>query len=175
MKALVVYESMFGGTATIGEAIAASLRAHGVEVDTSRISAIEPSATAGVDLLVVGAPTHAHGMSSKGTRKAAVEDKRYPSSGTSAGPGIREWLHGLPSGTGVAAAAFDTRFDKPRFVTGSAARGITKRLEQHGYRMVATPESFFVTKDHQLEGMQTERAVTWGTELAERMSAGAAR
>jgi hypothetical protein len=176
MKALVVYESMFGNTGTIGEAIAASLREHGLEVEAGAISAFGPSALAGFDLVVVGGPTHAHGMSSKSTRKAAVEDKRYPSTGEGTGaPGLREWLNGLPSGTGRIAAAFDTRFDKPRFLTGSAAKGIARRLEQHGYHLVLEPESFFVNGDNQLEAGQTDRATAWGATLAERASTGAAR
>ena len=174
MKALVIHESMFGNTAAMGEAIAASLRAHGLEVDAGPISRFEPARTAEADLLVVGGPTHAHGMTSKGTRKAAVEDKRYPSSEPNAGPGLRDWLTRLPSGSGRLAATFDTRFDKPRFLTGSAAKGIARRLEQHGYRLIVQPESFFVNGQHQLEAGQTDRATAWAATLAERASAGAA-
>jgi hypothetical protein len=167
MKALVLYESMFGNTAAVGEAIAVSLRSRGLEVEAGAIATFEPSWLAEVDLLVVGAPTHAHGMSSKGTRKAAVQDKRYPSAEPSAGPGIRDWLKELPSGSGRLAASFDTRFDKPRWLTGSAAEGIAQRLKRHGYRLVAPPESFFVDNDHKLEGGQVDRATAWAATLAE--------
>lgn len=176
MKALVIYESMFGNTASIGEAIAASLRAHGMEVESGPISAFDVSRIEEAGLLVVGAPTHAHGMSSRQTRRAAVEDKRYPSTpGPTTGPGIRDWLNRLPAGSGRLAAPFDTRFDKPRWLTGSAAKGIAHRLEHRGYRMVAPPESFFVDGRHQLEEGQADRATAWGSTLAERASAGAAR
>jgi hypothetical protein len=175
MHALVLYESMFGNTAAIGEEIAASLRSHGLEVESGPLAAVEPSRIAEADLLVVGAPTHAHGMSSKQTRKAAAEDKRYPSVEPSPGPGIRDWLNGLPPGMGRLAAAFDTRFDKPRFLTGSAAKGIARRLEQHGYRLVTGPESFFVTSDNRLADGQADHATRWGTALADAASAGATR
>ena len=69
MKVLVIYESMFGNTAAIGEEVAASLRSHGLEVDCGPLSGFELPRIAEVDLLAVGAPTHAHGMSSKATRK----------------------------------------------------------------------------------------------------------
>jgi hypothetical protein len=175
MNVLVVYESMFGNTAEVGEAIATSLRSHGLEVWSGPIAAVEPPRVAEAELLVIGAPTHAHGLSSKGTRKAAVDDKRYPADRPAApGPGMRDWLHTLPSGFGRAAAAFDTRFDKPRWLTGSAAKSIAGRLEHHGYRLVAPSESFFVTGEHRLEPGQLERAASWGTTLAQRVSAGAA-
>ena len=172
MNVLVVYESMFGNTAEVGEAIADSLRSQSLEVESGPIAAVEPSRLAGADLLVVGAPTHAHGMSSKGTRKAAVQDKRYPASRPSEpGPGIRDWLQTLPPGAGRRAAAFDTRIDKPAWSTGSAARGIRRGLEQRGYRLLAPPESFFVTGEHRLEPGQIDRASAWGVTLAERASA----
>ena len=173
MRALVVYESMFGNTAAIGEAIAATLRSHGMDVEAAPISRIEPSASVGFDLLVVGAPTHAHGMSRTGTRRAAVEDEKNAYAEAPSMPGIRNWLDRLPSGGGGLAAAFDTRFDKPRALTGSAAKGVAKRIARQGFRLVADPESFFVTPDNELAEGQTEHAERWGAALAERASADA--
>jgi hypothetical protein len=174
MKALVIYESMFGNTAAMGEAVAAALSAKGVEVESGPLAGFDRAALAEADLLVVGGPTHAHGMSSKGTRTSAVEDKRYPSDGAPEPEiGIREWLDDLPSGAGRLAATFDTRFEKPRWLTGSAAKGIAGRLKQHGYRLIAEPESFFVNGENALEPGQTERATAWGASLAARASAGA--
>ncbi|HET9724681.1 MAG TPA: flavodoxin domain-containing protein [Actinomycetota bacterium] len=176
MKALVIYESMFGNTAEMGEAVAAALARHGIEVESGPVSRFDATALAQTDLLVVGGPTHAHGMSSKGTRKSATADKRYtPDHEPDGGPGIREWLNDLPSGSGRPAASFDTRFQKPRWLTGSAAKGIAERLEQHGYRLVAEPQSFFVTGEHRLEAGQAERATAWGDQLADRVSASPAQ
>ena len=87
MKALVVYESMYGNTAEIGEAIAASLRAHELEVDAGPITRFAPSELAGFDLVVVGGPTHAHGMSMSATRKTAVEDQKNRFEEPTVGPG----------------------------------------------------------------------------------------
>lgn len=174
MKALIVYESLFGNTARIGEAIAESLRTHGLDVENGPISEIT-AASAETGLLVVGAPTHAHGMSRIGTRKAALEDKRNAFPGADRMPGVRDWTAGLPPGAGRLAAAFDTRFDKPRWLTGSAAKGIARALEQRGYRLIAPPESFFVTGEHALEGGEVEHAAAWGTDLADRASASAPR
>jgi hypothetical protein len=170
MKALVVYESMYGNTAAVGEAIAASLRSHGMEVGSGPISRFEPGDVSGVDLLVVGGPTHVHGMSSRGTRKAAVEDKANRYEAPTVAPGLREWIPALPSGAGRLAAAFDTRFDKPRLMTGSAAKGIARRLQHQGYRLVTEPESFFVTTANELEEGQAEHAERWGAAVAERAS-----
>lgn len=168
MNVLVVYESMFGNTAQVGEAIAASLRSHGLEVWSGPIAAVETARLAEAYLLAVGAPTHAHGMSSTGTRKTAVNDKRYPAERpTDPGPGMRDWLPTLPSGNGRPAAAFDTRFDKPRWLTGSAGKAIAGQLEHHGFRLLAPPESFFVTGEHRLEPGQLELASAWGATLAE--------
>ena len=167
MKALVVYESLYGNTAVIGEAIATSLRTQGLEVDAGPVSKIGPAEAAEVDLLVVGGPTHAHGMSRASTRKTAVEDQKNTFAEPTVAPGLREWMNGLPSGAERLAAAFDTRIDKPVILTGSAAKGIARRLERHGYRLVVEPECFLVsTKNRLLEG-ETVHATRWGTEVAE--------
>ena len=56
MTALVVYESMYGNTAAVGEAIAASLRANGLEVRSGPLTAIGPAEAAETNPLVVGGP-----------------------------------------------------------------------------------------------------------------------
>jgi hypothetical protein len=171
MKALVVYESMYGNTAAIGEGIAASLRAHAVEASAGPISMIEPSETEGVDLLVVGGPTHAHGMSHAATRKAGATDEKNTYQQPTVEPGLREWMDRLPPGEGRLAAAFDTRFDKPVFVTGSAAKGIARRLRKRGYGLVAEPESFFVTTQNVLQDGEAEHATSWAAMLPGRRNA----
>lgn len=174
MNALVVYESMFGNTAEMGEAVAAALARQGIEVASGPLSRFDAAALAQAELLVVGGPTHAHGMSSANSRKTAVEDKRFAQDERpDPGPGIRDWLNDLPPGNGRLAAAFDTRLLKPRWLTGSAAKGIAGRLESNGYRLLTEPESFFVTTEPRLEEGQAERASAWGDRLAERASASA--
>jgi hypothetical protein len=175
MKGLVVYESLFGNTARIGEAIAAALASHGIEVTSGPVSKLDPSVGAGYDLIVIGGPTHAHGMTLKGTRKMAVEDQKNRYDAPTVEPGLRDWIPSLPSGAGRPAAAFDTRFDKPKVFTGSAAKGIAKRLAHQGYRVIAEPESFFVTTQNELEAGELEHAERWGAAIAERASTDAAR
>jgi flavorubredoxin len=170
MKALVVYESMYGNTAAVGEAIAASLRANGLEVSSGPVTAIGPAEAAGAELLVVGGPTHAHGMSRSATRKTAAEDKKNAYAHPTVAPGLREWMDGLPPDTRRRAAAFDTRIEKPAILTGSAAKGIAKRLKHHGFRLVVEPECFFVSTDNQLLENEIDHATTWGNEVAASIS-----
>jgi flavorubredoxin len=173
MRALVIYESLYGNTATIGEAIATSLRTHGVEVHACAVSDISPDAAAVVDLLVLGGPTHAHGMSRSSTRQTAADDKKNTFAEPTVAPGLREWMDGLSPGADRLAAAFDTRIDKPVILTGSAAKGIARRLKQHGYRLVVSPESFLVSTKNSLLDGETNHAAMWGAELAERATFGA--
>ena len=64
----------------------------------------------------------------------------------SQGIGLREWLSTLQQGSArVAAAAFDTRINKPR-LPGSAARKAEKRLRGLGFGTVAPPASFYVAE-----------------------------
>src|SRR5690242_12369329 len=71
MRAVVVYESMYGNTHRIADAIGAGLEA-AFDVRVVPVSHAEPELIADVDLVVVGGPTHVHGMSRASTRKAAV-------------------------------------------------------------------------------------------------------
>jgi hypothetical protein len=167
MKALVVYESLYGNTAAIGEAIAEALRAQGLEADARPVTKVPPAETAGFDPLVVGGPTHAHGMSRPSTRKSGAGDQKNTFAEPTVEPGLRDWLGSVPGGAGRYAAAFDTRFDRSALLTGSAARGMARRLEHHGFRLVVGPESFFVTGQNRLAEGQLEHAVAWGTTLGE--------
>lgn len=166
MKTLVAYESMYGNTAAVGEAIAAALREQGLDVEDGPVSKIDAARTADFDLLLVGGPTHVHGMSRASTRKTAVNDKNtFPE--PTLEPGLRTWLARLPEGGGRLAGAFDTRFDKPRLLTGSAAKGIGRRLKGRGFRLVAEPESFLVSPQNRLLEGEVEHGTTWAKEIAE--------
>jgi hypothetical protein len=79
---------------------------------------------------------------------------------------------GLLSGAGRLSAPFDTRIDKPAFLTGSAAKGIARRLKDHGYRLIVRPESLFISINNTLLEGEANHAVTWGVALAERATAG---
>jgi hypothetical protein len=168
MNALVVSESMYGNTAAVGEAIAASLRARGVCAEARLVSEIDPVEGAEADLLVVGGPTHVHGMSRASTRKTAARDETNTFPDATLEPGLREWLKQLPPGENTLTAAFDTRIDRPVILTGSAAKGIARLLESRGFRQVMKPESFFVTSENQLGEGELEHAAAWGEAVAKR-------
>ncbi len=164
MRAVVVFESMFGNTQKIADAVAEGLSGY---VDTDLV---EVGSAGGLDegvaLVVAGGPTHVHGLSRPGTRDGAV--KQAPDGVVSKGIGLREWLESLPQARGiVSAAAFDTRFDKPGWLVGSAARGAARRLRRRGYRLVVPPESFFVVaaSSGPLADGEVERARRWGKAL----------
>ena len=71
----------------------------------------------------------------------------------------------VADGGGRPAASFDTRIGKPKFLTGSAAKGIAHRLEQHGYRVVGS-ESFTVAGTAgPLQAGEAERACAWARGL----------
>jgi hypothetical protein len=124
----------------------------------------------GAALLVVGGPTHVHGMTRPRSREAAVEAARKPGSTVvvedgADGPGIREWLASLGQ-VDVLAAAFDTRMTGPPAFTGRASKGISRELGRHGGHLVASPESFLVTKENALVAGEETRARDWGARLA---------
>jgi hypothetical protein len=162
MTALVVYESMWGSTKAIAEAIADGL-APGGPVRVVEVSDLEGAVGDDVDLLVVGGPTHAFGMTRASTRDGAAKDHPPVISTT----GVREWLEGLHLRAGVACAAFDTKVVKPN-LPGSAGRAIDKELRRLGGRPVAKATTFRVHgKWDGLADGELERARDWGAELAE--------
>lgn len=169
MRAVVVYESMYGNTHLIADAIADGLRS-AATVTVVPVGRADAEALAGADLLVVGGPTHVHGMSRAGTRKAAAEaaaepDARLELEPDAEGDGLREWFDGLEHAA-PGAAAFDTRMRGPATVTGRASKGIAKRLRALGAALVVDPQSFLVTKENQLLPDEAEHAREWGARLA---------
>ena len=171
MRSLVVYESSFGNTRQIAQKIAKSLAEAG-EVEVVSVDDELPD-LAHLDLLVVGAPTHVHGLSSKRSRQSAIEQR--DGDGGEPGIGVRGWLEALPLLRRPRVAAFDTRAHKPELLVGSAAHGIARRLGQHGYRLAVEPESFFVNgTPGPLEGGELERAAEWGRTLANEVMSTAA-
>ena len=169
IKVLVVYESVYGNTRAIAEAIAEGLDGADV-IAVSKADSIPVA-----DLLVVGGPTHMHGLASNRSRQvaadAAKEDGTHVDPDATAEPGLRRWLRDLPDGAGARSAAFDTRLDKAPWFTGVAARGIARRLRHRGYEVVAT-ESFLVAdSEGPLEAGELDRARAWGAELAPTLAA----
>ncbi|WP_430647941.1 flavodoxin family protein [Agromyces sp. GXS1127] len=166
MRALVVYETIWGNTGALAEAAAEGLRGSaGVErVDV--VTAVEAPVAIDpdVDLVVVGGPTHAFAMSTASTRSNA----RQQGATDIPARGIREWIGELaPPTSAVAVATFDTRTVKPR-LPGSAAKKAMKALVAKGFRPADAPTTFGV---HGYSGPladgELERAREWGATLTD--------
>lgn len=174
VKSLVVYESMYGNTHVVAAKIAEGLSEAG-ETLVVAVDDVVAASMVGVDLLVVGGPTHVHGMSRASTRASAAQaakdsEKHLTLDSHAAGSGLREWfetVRDLPPH----AAAFDSRTDLAPVLTGRASRGIAKRLKQHGCELVSSPESFLVDTHNRLIDGEAERALRWGAALAQGLRA----
>jgi flavodoxin len=93
MRALVVYESMYGNTQVIAGYIADGLRGD-YEVTLVPVAEATWDLVADADLLVAGAPTHMHGLSTRSTRRMAAQAAAKDGSGLrmdadAGGPGMR--------------------------------------------------------------------------------------
>jgi flavorubredoxin len=146
MESVVIYASRKGNTRHIAETIAASLARHGT-VRTWCVDETPEVVPAGTDLLVIGGPTETHGMT---PRLAGYLDQLEL-----AEPGR------------LSAAAFDTRLRLPRILSGSAAVSIAKSFRARGVELIVPEESFFVTKEPDLEPGELERAAVWAESLSD--------
>jgi hypothetical protein len=161
MKAVVVYESLWGNTAAIARAIA-----EGIGPEARALSTAEASGPAieDVGFLVVGAPVHGFRLPTDSGRETIGKNpSRARTPPDLSHPSTRSWLEGLPEGSGRC-AAFETAF---RFSPGSATSGILRGLERVGYRRIAKGHRFFVKGVYgPLRDGELERARRWGAELA---------
>ena len=152
MKSLVIYTTRSGNTKAIAEAIAEPMRGRGdVELfDADRAPTTLPES----DLIFIGGPTERHKLT----------------------PSMGRFLDRLAPGSlrGKATAAFDTRVQWPRFLSGSAADDITERLRAADAHIVAPAESFFIRVDHELgyllEPGELTRAATWAAGVADEVN-----
>ena len=162
-KALIVVESYFGNTRAIAEAVAAGLIDGGAEAQVVEVDQAPSTLPAGLDLLVLGAPTHNRGLPTATSRAKACEQ----AGSGEASHGIGGWLEttAIPASTG--AAAFDTVISKG-WLSGSAAKAIAKALQRHQGRRTVSVRSFVVTasKGPLADGEKTD-AHSWGRELAD--------
>lgn len=145
MSIFVIYGSRYGNTQKVAEAIADALREHGIVrlLPADEAAAIAPRPG---DLLVIGCPTEGHTMT----------------------PAVRYYLDGMGPDDlrGVTAAAFDTRLGWPRWLSGSAAAAISRRLGQLGAHVIQPAGSFVVTgKSPVLVPGELKRASEWATML----------
>ncbi|HSR30251.1 MAG TPA: flavodoxin domain-containing protein [Anaerolineae bacterium] len=156
MKAMVVYDSMYGNTEKIAEAIGGTLEP-GEDVELVRVSEVKPAQLMGVTLLIVGSPT-----------------QRFSPTGATT-----QFLKSIPKNglEGVKVAAFDTRLteseiEKVRILAffvgifGYAAKPIADRLRNKGGQLIIAPEGFYV---RDMEGPLLEgelgRAAHWAEQI----------
>ncbi|MBC7293178.1 MAG: flavodoxin family protein [Thermoleophilia bacterium] len=164
MKAVVVYESLWGNTAAVAWAIAEGLGPDTVVLSTAEAT---PEALAEVDLLVVGAPVHGFTVpTAQSLENIKANAAKAPTPPDLSQPAMRSWLESLSPGKGRA-AAFDTRVRGP---FGSGAGRIEKALAAAGYRPLAKARGFIVQGRYgPLREGELERAQAWGAELARLM------
>jgi hypothetical protein len=161
MRALVVYESLWGNTEIVARAIA------DVIAGTAAVDVVDsdsaPVTVDVYDVVVIGGPTHAFSMTRASTRAEAVKSHSAPREPVR---GIREWLSEVHRpATAIPAVAFDTRVDKPR-LPGSAAKTARHQLHSRGFRTSIQPQTFRV---HGYEGPllegEVERAREWAQDV----------
>jgi flavodoxin len=152
MTALVVYDTKYGNTAKIAQTVAAAL-ANGAT--SNSIAEVSASSLSGLDLLIVGSPTH----------------------GGQPTPEMRAWLETIPARklAGVQVAAFDTRLSpqSQNFalrmlmgVIGFAAPRIHKKLQAKGGNAIAAEEGFIVEgAEGPLARGELDRAANWAKGL----------
>ncbi len=155
MNTLVIYDSQFGNTKRIAQAIADTLRAFGqaqaVRVDPARQVSLQA-----VDLLIVGSPT-------QGFRPTLA---------------MQSFLGNVSSSSlgGLAVACFDTRF-RGSLWKSSAAPRMVRQLRTMGVEPIAPPESFFVKamkKEGPLLAGEVVRAASWALGIHQQYKAQAA-
>jgi hypothetical protein len=177
MRTVIVYESLFGNTHKIAEAIAEGIRTQqpDAEVACVRVADGSPALIREADLLIVGGPTHMRGMSSGMTRKKGAEGEQKKAHDLRVepgfdGPGLRDWFHGLDKPPGSSsAAAFDTRAGIR--MAGGAAAGIARRLRRHGYRVLAMEGYIIDDTQGPLLAGELDRARDWGASLSRQLAA----
>ena len=158
MKAVVVYESLWGNTENVARAIAEGI---GPDAQVFSTAQVRPEVAAEADLLVAGAPLQAFSLPTAHIR-AGIADDSEPKPDLTA-PTLRSWLESLPAGHGRY-AAFDTKL---RWSPGSAAGVIDSKLQGAGFTMLAQARHFTVAgKFGPLKVGEFERARAWGRELA---------
>lgn len=143
MKALVVYESMWENTREISEGVVAGLDRY-TEVTTLDVTEAPATLPDGMDLVVVGGPTH------------AFDGK------------LRAWLDGLPVPAAAPAFAFfEERLGITRALPHTAGRKAARSITERGFQLVAEPHSFYVhSHNGPLEPGERCRASLWGERMA---------
>jgi flavodoxin len=150
---LIAYDSVSATklTAKVAETILEALKEKGIEVDSFYFKDVDHATVKNYDCLIAGAPTMAF--------KAST--------------GIMQFLNSFSDNefSGKMGAAFDTQLQS-RF-SGNAAKGIRKKLEKLGYKMVAPFLVAYVegkADSMQLKEGELEKARNWAEQIAKTLS-----
>lgn len=158
MKAMVIYDSGFGNTAKIAQAIRDALSNEAGDVELRQVGDVQPEQLLGLDVLIVGSPTQ----------------RCRPTPATS------DFLENIPNNAlkGVKVAGFDTRFTKEKIDSmgfiiskmlnfmGYAAKPISDKLEKKGGALLTPPEAFYVADTQgPLMAGELERAAAWAGQI----------
>lgn len=161
MKAIVVYESLWGNTAAVARAIA-----EGIGSDARALSTAEatPEVVDGADWIIAGSPLFAFRLPTDDIRETIRKKAAtFPSPPDFSHPSLRQWLNALPPGKGRS-AAFETRI---WWSPGGATGAILKGLAKAGYAPVARGKRFRVAGMYgPLKKGELDRARAWGNKLA---------
>ena len=149
MKVLIVYDTVspMKITAKVAETIGEAITDKGIEVESFFVKDVDQTTIKDYDCLIVGAPTMYFKASS----------------------GIMQFLNNLPEKgfSGQLAAAFDTQMQM-RW-SGSAAKGIEKKLKKLGFEIIAPPLIAYVegkTNQMQLKNGELEKTKNWAQKVA---------
>lgn len=151
MKAVLLYDSKFGNTQQITFAMAEAIgKEIGDEnVDVCTLMEVNWNALGGVDLLLMGAPTHVANIPKD----------------------LRLRLEAMPQDllVGTKGAAFDTanrthdRIFLSNFTAGNKLQNYLRKL---GVRRIAKPESFWVIgREGPMELGEVDRAAAWALKV----------
>ncbi len=159
MKALVVYDSLFGNTEQVARAIGSTLGFQ-TDVELLRVSNVKPEHLSGLELLIVGSPTQRFRPTIATTHLL----KSIPKDGLK----------------GVKVAAFDTRLTEDEIgknrilaffvgIYGYAAQPISKALLKKGGELILSPEGFYVEgMEGPLTEGELERAAEWAKRIIQK-------
>ncbi len=152
MKVLVIYDSVFGNTEKIAQAVGHGFGSQ-AEVTVLQVGAVTPAHLRNINLLVVGSPTRAFRPT----------------------PAMKKWIATIPKQglAGMKVAAFDTRISVddvesvilPPMIHlfGYAAQPILDSLVKKGGERASDAEGFFVNgTEGPLKDGELDRATAWG-------------
>lgn len=152
MKILIVYDTVSANKNTEKVAVAMNevLKEKGFDVDCLYVKDVDPASVKNYDCVLVGSPT----MAFRATRT------------------IMQFLDSFAKGefSGKLASAFDTQIQS-RF-SGNAAKGIEKKLEMLGFKMVMPPLVAYVEgkmKEYYLKEGELEKTKKYAEDLAKKL------